>query len=148
MRLEPERFFQTGRFGVAQVGFVERVEEVHDRQHGQDPEVELPDQAALGGRVDGKGWGDDLGLSGGDAGGGGELLFILVGGVAGAGGGGAFDVEGHFDGDMGLRYFGKGRMGMWDGVLLTYFQGYSIRVTPILYLQGDIYICSCICTTA
>lgn len=37
--------------------FGERVEEVHHRQHGQDSQVEFPDEAALGKGIDGEGGG-------------------------------------------------------------------------------------------
>lgn len=43
---------QTRRLRVAEIGLVEAVEEVHDCEERQDAEVELPDQRALGFRVD------------------------------------------------------------------------------------------------
>ena len=48
--LESQRLLQPGRLCVSQVGLVETVEQVHAREHGQDAQVELPYQGAVGGR--------------------------------------------------------------------------------------------------
>jgi hypothetical protein len=61
--LEVEIRGQTSSFGISHVGFVQRVEEVHDGEQRQEMQVEFPYYCSLFLGVDG---GDDAGLCDGD----------------------------------------------------------------------------------
>jgi hypothetical protein len=45
---QAQRLLEPGRLGVSQVRLIQAVEEVHDGKHGEQAQVELRNQAALG----------------------------------------------------------------------------------------------------
>lgn len=96
-------FFQAGGFGISEIGFVERIEEVHHGEEGKDSEVEFPEESAFGGGGDG-----DL-----------FAIFLDYDGVAvGVFGDGACLLEIFFGGgDALLRFEGRGEFGVgfWCG---------------------------------
>lgn len=50
--MEAQVVDQTSRLGITHVALVETVEEVHDSQQRQDPQIKLPHDAPLGDGVD------------------------------------------------------------------------------------------------